>query len=178
MARLCYNGLLLISEQATHFLGFTTSLEGVHVEYTLSPILPTSYRCKERKKTKETKRKVVQLVRKLRKQTSSRVPRVINSITFDLSTSCGGATEMDLNEEDENSNDGSRQLFLVGAPRDPLVSAGAIVTSVAGVSDDINQSDDLQSTALAGLIGAAQSTSVCFPTNFSKCTTLCVSFRI
>ncbi|XP_012233983.2 homeobox protein ARX-like [Linepithema humile] len=73
---------------------------------------------------------------------------------------------MDLNEEDESGNDGGRQLFLVGAPRDPLVSAGAIVASAAGVSDDINQSDDLQSTALAGLI-AAQSTSVCFPTKFT-----------
>jgi hypothetical protein len=85
---------------------------------------------------------------------------------------------MDLNEEDESGNDGDRQLFLVGAPRDPLVSAGAIVASAAGVSDDISQSDDLQSTALAGLIGAAQSTSICFPTKFSKCTTFRVSFRI
>lgn len=82
---------------------------------------------------------------------------------------------MELNEEDENGDDG-RQLFLVGTPRDPLVSAGAIVASAAGVSDDINQSDDLQSTALAGLIGAAQSTSVCFPTKFSKCPMLRVPF--
>lgn len=85
---------------------------------------------------------------------------------------------MDLNEEDESGNDGGRQLLLVGAPRDPLVSAGAIVASAAGMPDDIGQSDDLQSTALAGLIGAAHSTSVCFPTKYSKCTTPRVSFRI
>lgn len=76
---------------------------------------------------------------------------------------------MELNDEDESGNDGSRQLFLVGAPRDPLMSAGAIVAST-GMSDDISQGDDLQSTALAGLIGSVQSTSVCFPTKFSKCT--------
>lgn len=78
---------------------------------------------------------------------------------------------MDLNEEDESGNESSRQLFLVGAPRDPLVSAGAIVAST-GISDDISQGDDLQSTTLAGLIGSAQSTSVCFPTKFSKSTTV------
>ncbi|XP_014471952.1 PREDICTED: homeobox protein ARX-like [Dinoponera quadriceps] len=73
---------------------------------------------------------------------------------------------MNLNEEDESGNESSRQLFLVGdaIPRDPLVSAGAIVAS--GVPDDISQGDDLQSTALAGLIGA-QSSSVCFPTKFT-----------
>ncbi|XP_070161551.1 retinal homeobox protein Rx isoform X2 [Polyergus mexicanus] len=71
---------------------------------------------------------------------------------------------MDLNEEDESG----RQLFLVtGAPRDPLVSASAIVASAASVPDDINQSNDLQSSALASLIGSAQSTSVCFPTKFT-----------
>lgn len=73
---------------------------------------------------------------------------------------------MDLNEEDESG----RQLFLVGTPRDPLVSAGAIVASSSVPGDDVNQGDDLQSTALTGLIGGAQSTSVCFPTKFSKCT--------
>lgn len=79
---------------------------------------------------------------------------------------------MDLNEEDESVNENERQLFLVaGAPRDPLVSTGAIVASTADVPDDINQGDDLQSSALAGLIGGAQSTSVCFPTKFSKCIT-------
>jgi len=78
---------------------------------------------------------------------------------------------MDLNEEDESGNESSRQLFLVGAPRDPLVSASAIVASSTNVPDDVNQGDDLQSTALTGLIGGAQSTSVCFPTKFSKCTT-------
>lgn len=73
---------------------------------------------------------------------------------------------MDLNEEDESG----RQLFLINSvPRDPLVSAGAIVAS-ASASDDVNQSEDLQSTTLAGLIAGAQSTSVCFPTKFSKCT--------
>ncbi|XP_029175890.1 homeobox protein ARX-like [Nylanderia fulva] len=74
---------------------------------------------------------------------------------------------MDLNEEDESVNENGRQLFLVaGTPRDPLVST-AIVASTADVPDDINQSDDLQSSALAGLIGGAQSTSVCFPTKFT-----------
>ncbi|XP_011637088.1 homeobox protein aristaless-like isoform X2 [Pogonomyrmex barbatus] len=73
---------------------------------------------------------------------------------------------MDLNEEDESGNEG-RQLFLVSAPRDPLVSAGALVASSTSVSDDINQSDDLQSNALTGLIGGAQSTSVCFPAKFT-----------
>jgi len=77
---------------------------------------------------------------------------------------------MDLNEEDESGNESGRQLFLVGAPRDPLVSASTIVASSTSVPDDVNQSDDLQSTALTGLIGGAQSTSVCFPTKFSKCT--------
>lgn len=78
---------------------------------------------------------------------------------------------MDLNEEDESGNESGRQLYLVGAPRDPLVSASAIVASAAGVPDDISQGDDLQSGALASLIGSAQSTSVCFPAKFSKCTT-------
>ncbi|XP_072747891.1 uncharacterized protein [Anoplolepis gracilipes] len=74
---------------------------------------------------------------------------------------------MDLNEEDENVNESGRQLFLVAdVPRDPLVSAGAIVASAASVPDDINQGDDLQSSALASLIGV-QSTSVCFPTKFT-----------
>nr|XP_033336324.1 uncharacterized protein LOC117226271 [Megalopta genalis] len=73
---------------------------------------------------------------------------------------------MDLKEEDDGGNDSGRQLFLVGAPRDPLVSAGAIVAS-AGVPDEINPGGDLQSTALAGLIGA-QSSSVCFPTKFYR----------
>jgi len=77
---------------------------------------------------------------------------------------------MDLNEEEENGNE-SGKLFLVGAPRDPLVSAGSIVASSTSIPDDVNQVDDLQSTALTGLIGGAQSTSVCFPTKFSKCTT-------
>lgn len=78
---------------------------------------------------------------------------------------------MNLNEEDESGNENTRQLFLVGGatPRDPLVSTGAIVAS-AGVPDDISQGDDLQSTALAGLIGA-QSSSACFPAKFSKYTT-------
>lgn len=77
---------------------------------------------------------------------------------------------MNLNEEDESANESTRQLFLVGgaAPRDPLVSTGAIIAS-AGVPDDISQGEDLQSTALAGLIGA-QSSSVCFPTKFSEYT--------
>ncbi|XP_011701853.1 PREDICTED: homeobox protein ARX-like [Wasmannia auropunctata] len=75
---------------------------------------------------------------------------------------------MDLNEEDESGNESGRQpLFLVGAPRDPLVSAGAIVASSTSVPDDVGQGDDLQSTALTGLIGGAQSTSVCFPAKFT-----------
>lgn len=82
---------------------------------------------------------------------------------------------MDLNEEDESVNENGRLFLVTDAPRDPLVSAGAIVASAASVPDDINQGDDLQSSALASLIGSAQSTSVCFPTKFSKCiTTLCV----
>lgn len=76
---------------------------------------------------------------------------------------------MDLNEEEESGNES--KLFLVGTPRDPLVSAGSIVASSTSIPDDINQVDDLQSTALTGLISSAQSTSVCFPTKFSKCTT-------
>lgn len=74
---------------------------------------------------------------------------------------------MNLNEEDESGNE-SRQLFLVGGAisRDPLVSAGAIVAS-ASVPEDISQGDDLQTTALVGLIGA-QSNSVCLPTKFSE----------
>lgn len=78
--------------------------------------------------------------------------------------------KMDLKEEDESGNEGSRQLFLVGAPRDPLVSTGAIVAS-GGANDEINSGGDLQSTALAGLM-STQSSSVCFPTKFSKCTLL------
>lgn len=72
---------------------------------------------------------------------------------------------MDLNEED--GNESGRQL-LVSAPRDPLVSAGAIIPSSTNVSDDVNQGDDLQTTALTGLIAGAQSTSVCFPAKFSR----------
>lgn len=75
---------------------------------------------------------------------------------------------MDLNEEDESGNESGRQVFLVGAPRDPLVSAGAIVPSSTSVPDDVNQGDDLQTTTLTGLISGAQSTSVCFPAKFSK----------
>lgn len=71
---------------------------------------------------------------------------------------------MDLNEED--GNESGRQL-LVSAPRDPLVSAGAIIPSSTNVSDDVNQGDDLQTTALTGLIAGAQSTSVCFPAKFT-----------
>lgn len=72
---------------------------------------------------------------------------------------------MDL-KEDDNVNDTGR-LYLVGNPRDPLVSAGAIVATC--VADDINPTMDLQSSALAGLMGA-QSSSVCFPAKFSKWT--------
>ncbi|KAK2577247.1 hypothetical protein KPH14_003391 [Odynerus spinipes] len=72
---------------------------------------------------------------------------------------------MDLKEEDESGTEGSRQLFLVGAPRDPLVSTGAIVAS-GGANDEINSGGDLQSTALAGLM-STQSSSVCFPTKFT-----------
>lgn len=72
---------------------------------------------------------------------------------------------MDLKEEDESGNEGSRQLFLVGAPRDPLVSTGAIVAS-GGANDEINSGGDLQSTALASLMNT-QSSSVCFPTKFT-----------
>ncbi|XP_063985380.1 homeobox protein ARX-like [Diachasmimorpha longicaudata] len=67
---------------------------------------------------------------------------------------------MDLKEEEETNAE--RQLYLVGAPRDPLVSTGAIVDG----TDDINSSSDLQTNALAGLM-SGQSSSVCFPTKFT-----------
>ncbi|XP_046480323.1 homeobox protein ARX [Neodiprion pinetum] len=70
---------------------------------------------------------------------------------------------MDLKEE-ESVEDNNRQLFLVGTPRDPLVSAGSIITA-DGTNDDIH-SGDLQSATLAGLMGT-QSSSVCFPAKFT-----------
>lgn len=73
---------------------------------------------------------------------------------------------MNLKDDDESGNEGGGQLFLVGSPRDPLVSAGAIVAGCNTV-DDINAANDLQSSALAGLI-AGQSSSVCFPAKFSE----------
>lgn len=71
---------------------------------------------------------------------------------------------MDLKEEDEDQ----KQLFLVDgvSPRDPLVSAGAIVATASG-QEDLNPGD-LQTSVLAGLM-SAQSSSVCFPAKFSKC---------
>lgn len=69
-------------------------------------------------------------------------------------------------KDDDNMNETSRQMFLVGTPRDPLVSAGAIVATGSN-GDEITPGGDLQSSALAGLM-AAQSSSVCFPTKFSK----------
>ncbi|XP_043280677.1 homeobox protein ARX-like [Venturia canescens] len=71
---------------------------------------------------------------------------------------------MNLKDDDESGNEGG-QLFLVGSPRDPLVSAGAIVAGCNTV-DDINAANDLQSSSLAGLI-AGQSSSVCFPAKFT-----------
>ena len=71
---------------------------------------------------------------------------------------------MELKDDNENGNE-SRQLFLVGAPRDPLVSAGAIVATT-GSTDEIHLSDP-QSSALVSLMGP-QSSSVCFPAKFSK----------
>ena len=73
---------------------------------------------------------------------------------------------MELTEEDESGGESGRQLYLVGSPRDPLVSAGALVTESGNV-DDINSANELQSSALAGLI-AGQSSSVCFPAKFSE----------
>lgn len=73
---------------------------------------------------------------------------------------------MDLKEE-ESVEDSSRQLFLVGPPRDPLVSAGSIITN-DGTTDELHPGD-LQSATLAGLMGT-QSSSVCFPAKFSKWT--------
>ncbi|XP_048514697.1 homeobox protein aristaless-like 3 isoform X2 [Athalia rosae] len=70
---------------------------------------------------------------------------------------------MDLKEE-EAVEENNRQLFLVGAPRDPLVSAGSIITNDV-TADDIH-SGDLQSATLAGLMGT-QSSSVCFPAKFT-----------
>ncbi|XP_015602622.1 homeobox protein ARX [Cephus cinctus] len=72
---------------------------------------------------------------------------------------------MELKEEDENVSEAGRQLFLVGTPRDPLVSAGAIVAA-SGTVDEINPGGDLQTSALAGLMGT-QSSSVCFPAKFT-----------
>ena len=72
---------------------------------------------------------------------------------------------MELKDDDNNVNETSRQLFLVGAARDPLVSAGAIV--VPGGTNDELSPGDLQSGTLVGLMGA-QSSSVCFPAKFSK----------
>ncbi|XP_076763535.1 uncharacterized protein LOC143430941 [Xylocopa sonorina] len=72
---------------------------------------------------------------------------------------------MDLKEEDEGAGESGRELFLVGGPRDPLVSSGAIVAS-SGAPDELASGADLQTTALAGLIGV-QSSSVCFPGKFT-----------
>ncbi|XP_016842051.1 homeobox protein ARX isoform X2 [Nasonia vitripennis] len=72
---------------------------------------------------------------------------------------------MELKEDEENVSETSRQLFLVGAPRDPLVSAGAIVASSI-TADEMSPGGDLQPSALVGLIGA-QSSSVCFPAKFT-----------
>ena len=66
--------------------------------------------------------------------------------------------------EDETGNE--RQMYLIGSPRDPLVSTGAI--GATGGSEEINPGGDIQSSALAGMMGA-QSSSVCFPAKFSKC---------
>ncbi|XP_032457552.1 homeobox protein ARX isoform X3 [Nasonia vitripennis] len=74
-------------------------------------------------------------------------------------------TIMELKEDEENVSETSRQLFLVGAPRDPLVSAGAIVASSI-TADEMSPGGDLQPSALVGLIGA-QSSSVCFPAKFT-----------
>ncbi|XP_033210132.1 pituitary homeobox 1-like isoform X2 [Belonocnema kinseyi] len=69
---------------------------------------------------------------------------------------------MELKVDDENGTE--RQLYLVGTPRDPLVSSGAMVET--GGSEEINSGGDLQSSALVGLMGA-QSSSVCFPAKFT-----------
>lgn len=71
---------------------------------------------------------------------------------------------MDLKDHEDDNPSETRQLFLVGTPRDPLVSAGSIVTTDNG-NDEINA--DLQTSALAGLM-VGQSSSVCFPAKFSK----------
>ncbi|KAJ8679583.1 hypothetical protein QAD02_015370 [Eretmocerus hayati] len=72
---------------------------------------------------------------------------------------------MELKENEDNINDASRQLFLVETPRDPLVSAGAIVATSVNGDVEINPGD-LQSSALVSLMGT-QSPSVCFPTKFT-----------
>ena len=74
---------------------------------------------------------------------------------------------MELKDDDDNVSETGRQLFLVGTPRDPLVSAGAIVAT--GSNGDEMSPGDLQASALVGLMGA-QSSPVCFPTKFSKWT--------
>ncbi|XP_014213875.1 homeobox protein ARX-like [Copidosoma floridanum] len=79
---------------------------------------------------------------------------------------------MELKDDDDNET--GRQLFLVGSPRDPLVSAGSIVENSATGNgnnghtggEDMNPGGDLQSSALVGLMGA-QSSSVCFPAKFT-----------
>lgn len=70
---------------------------------------------------------------------------------------------MDLKDSNENPNNESRHLFLVGTPRDPLVSAGAVTTTTA---EEIHLGDP-QTSALVSLMGP-QSSSVCFPAKFSK----------
>ncbi|XP_011503714.1 PREDICTED: paired mesoderm homeobox protein 1-like [Ceratosolen solmsi marchali] len=68
-------------------------------------------------------------------------------------------------KEDDNISETNRQLYLVDTPRDPMVSASAIVTN-SSTCDEISTEGDIQSSAFVGLIGA-QSSSVCFPTKFT-----------
>lgn len=70
----------------------------------------------------------------------------------------------ELNDND-NGNDNSSQLFLVSAPRDPMVSSGTIISTSSATAEEMNL--DPQSGALVNLMGP-QSSSICFPAKFSK----------
>lgn len=73
---------------------------------------------------------------------------------------------MELKGDSNHQIELSRQLFLIGTPRDPLVSAGAIVASNIS-SDDINSTEEIQPSSLVSLM-EVQSPPVCFPTKFRK----------
>jgi hypothetical protein len=75
---------------------------------------------------------------------------------------------MELKSDNDTIRETGTQLFLVDTLRNPMASTGAIVTT-DGTGDEINPGGDIQSSSLVGLMDA-QSSSVCFPTKFSKWT--------